>query len=377
MVIMGQVSWRTATTGVVAALLITACSGGSTERSVPRTPTPSRVPVTSSRAELLPDPPIPVYALTGSPDRLVVTNGNEDFRGQGPPSLQVAAFDFPAWRWTRLPNARWTPVALPDGLASVGLVCEPRNEEDELCHVDVATLRWGDEQWHQRRVTRRPLIVNEGGEVDPIGVRGRFAYFIAYRGDVRILRVSADGEVLTLPKPPAPNIDRPATPLCATPRGIETVDSHWADRDIALPGYGPLWRLDDRAAHPRWKRMPGTDPLDMPGANFDCGATGLVVFHAPQTSAFIGRDFVTIAAAGTTPIMQPRPYPCCIPLSGGGLAYHDGADIYRLRDGQWTKHVVHRGTGTDGLWSIVAVGDLVVYHAINQTTQRSELRVVP
>ena len=159
--------------------------GGDDERVRPHPP------VDSSRSDVLPDPPFRLepldpqisvaHYMSGSPDRLVVLSDYGDqwyvppAKTMPPAKRKLAAFDFRRWRWKTLPKPRYDPVALPDGLAAVGLKCGPQEDSNAKCRVEVSTLRWNDTHWRNHVVTKHAEWVHEGGFVEPIGVRGRYA----------------------------------------------------------------------------------------------------------------------------------------------------------------------------------------------------------
>jgi hypothetical protein len=375
---------------VLGALVLASCSGG--EMSGPQI----RLPLLTTRAPVLPEPPL-VFAhhdalsdfatgMTGSVDRLVVTQGYErsgiSYNVSDPPGVKLTVFDFGAWRWRPLPKAHYSPVALPDGLASVGLTCGPKGEDNARCQVEVSTLRWGDADWRDQQVTRHAEWVHEGGSVRLLGVRGKFAYFEADREEAgTVVRLTAAGDVKLLPSVPRPNdvIGQPVTSLpsvtCTTPTGLETVQVLGGLSVGAVVSFGPVLRLDERSQSPRWQTVSGTTPLTAPGVGADrafvCGPDGLVLLHATGTSALIGNRFVTLSSA-----LSPR-FPsggqagfASIPMPDGGLVYSDYQDLHRLIHGDWLSPIPMAGKHP---WT--TVGELVAYQVVSPTTGLLEFHV--
>lgn len=357
-------------------------------------------PVVSSRSPVLPDPPaafVRVDPLTdaptfmsGSPDHLVLSKGygrsGIGTKGSDSAAVPVVAFDFARWRWMSLPNARYDSLALPDGLAGVGLSCGPAEDGNARCQVEVSTLRWGDRHWRNQQVTTHAEWVHEGGSVEPLGVRGAWAYFKVSRESSHrvVVRVGADGEVRMLPPLPQEVVQEsgPVTEqvpvTCVTARGLDTVRSHVAYGAAPVNiTFGPVLRLDDRQDHPRWRTLPGTAPLAAPGAGaeraFVCGPDGLVLLHATGTSAWIGNRFVTVSSAPTPPFPHGGlANLTALPFPVGGLVSSDHRDLHPLRKGVWEPAIAQAAKQP---WTIV--GELVAYQVVNPTTGITELHVSP
>jgi hypothetical protein len=360
----------------------------------------SHLPVQTSRVKVLANPPLPGHLpfnashyLIGSPDRLVVARGTRQRTSsldQAP--LAVAAYDFRRTRWSRLPDAPTFPVALPEGLVAVDIPCARRDRSKMDCQVRLSTLRWDDRAWEHQQVTKRAVTVDiEIGDIDwgvqPLGVRNRWAFFRVYRyRDQRILKVSVDGRVRTLPKAPVPG-----TPMfhddviCVSPGGLDTVA-----RQIAVAGnppgsgtgpvtFGPVHHLDDRIARPRWDMVPDTDPLTVPGpGEFECGGRGPVFMSPPTTIAWTHDRLVTVAREGTpAPPRHAGLSKTTAPLADGGFAFRDDRSVHRLRDGHWQEWPILTKPGDDQLFELTTVGDLIVYQVLIYNTDRTELRVIP
>jgi hypothetical protein len=386
--------------GVVATMLLGACSTGSGSSTAMHT----HPPIDTSRSAVLPDPPfvldtlapagISSHLLSGSPDRVVVVSDYGDFQYvPGSPTLpgparRLAAFDFRRWRWKTLPKPRYDPVALPDGLAAVGLKCGPDQDSNRKCRVEVSTLRWSDKHWRNQVVTKHPEWVHEGGGVDLVGVRGRYAYFQAHREMHRIfLRVSASGDVRKLPVVPlraqlegVPETALPSA-TCVTARGVDTVWLRYGKSSFA-PGEdpsesieaGPVKHLDVLSLKPRWRTAPATEPIAGPErGSFACGRQGVLLLHSSGTSVWTGKKFATLTAASSpTPPDGLTVYFTAKSLADGGLVISDGLYLHRLHDGVWDDPPL---PGERLPWT--TVGNLIVYEATNPTTHRVELHAIP
>lgn len=309
-------------------------------------------------------------------------------RTMPPAARKLAAFDFRRWRWKTLPKPRYDPVALPDGLAAVGLKCGPDQDSNRKCRVEVSTLRWDDKHWRNQVVTKRSEWVHEGGGVDLVGVRGRYAYFQAHREMHQVfLRVSASGEVRKLPVIPrqAQLIGVPETALpsatCVTPRGVDTVWLRYGKSSFG-PGEdpnasiepGPIKHLDVRSAKPRWRTVPDTDPLVWPErGGFACVKQGLLLVHPSGTSVWTGEKFATLTDAPSPPSpVGLTTYATAKSLADGGLVISEGLYLSRLRNGVWDEPPL-----PDERLPWTTVGNLIVYEATNPTTHTVQLHTIP
>jgi len=357
--------------------------------------------VRTTKHKVLPPPPAPFATrgrasgwdwLTGSPDRLVMARyrGN-NYSSLDQNSMAVAAFDFRSNRWRQLPDSRYVPAALPDGLVAVGIPCERVSEYTMDCQVEVSTLHWDDTRWRHQQVTKQAVRADiDVGDINSgaylLGVRGDSAYFRAFRGDdEQLLRVDVDGQVQRLPLVPVP----PATDVfhddetCPAPGGLisvakqTTVGGDPPGTGLGTSSYGPIHRLDVRAAKPRWRIVPDTSSLAVPSTGrFVCGAEGLVLMAPPKTSTWAEDRFVTLAPIGTPQPPDPRPERNTFPLADGELAFADDRAVHWLRGRRWREKPVLTKPGDDQLFDIATVGDLIVYQVLIYDTDRTELRVI-
>ena len=247
---------------VAGVVLIAGCGTSAPQHSSDGTSHPA---VTSTRVTTLPPPPIQIdqspasvesTSMSGSPDRLVVTHGVEPSgTSSHRADLAVASFDFRSGSWQRLPNAPWVPIALPDGLAGVGLECGSDEDSNAPCQVEVATLRWDDKEWHHQQATEHPVTIHEGGFIEPLGARGPWAYFqVSRERDRRIIRVNAEGEIRTLPARPVGdlNVNEVKPVLCVAPDGLDTVHVTYDGR--LHSGWCQLLRVPQSGAGPAPRR---------------------------------------------------------------------------------------------------------------------------
>jgi hypothetical protein len=330
--------------------------------------------------------------LSGTSDRLVVASESRDYVTPTYPSrpVRLSVFDLRRWRWSRLPDSRWTPVALPDGVVGVGAVCNRVREEGETsCRVQVSTLRWSQRRWRHRWVGRRAHVDLVSCCIWPLGVRGDRAYLTVPHGrSAKVLGVRADGDVRTLPVHPGADPLRPengqyfSTSLrCISSRGIDVLQSTSGRTAAGETEFtGPMRHLTDRSARPRWS-VARRAPVPLPGIGvFVCGPRGVVMLHSPGTSEWDGRRFVTTVASGT-PTQTPRytmPAGCCTPLADGGFAWDDGYKVFRLRGRGWETHE-GAASATEIVRDRTAVGNLVVYAVLDWAVdgQSMSLRVIP
>jgi hypothetical protein len=352
-------------------------------------------PVRTTRLRVIPDPPLrkatSVSAgyrnylgdrLSGSPNRLVVARTYPAARPIGVGPVRLAAFDFLSRKWQRLPTARTRPFALPDGLIAVRSPCTPIDRETEACRIEVATLRWGDDEWHRRLLPARavPMPRSDDVEVDEgvryIGARRGDAYVQVYRDrDERLFRVRVDGRVTPLPR-----ISRSTLGFgeitCATRRGLDTV---WATGSGGVgTSYGPIRHLDDRARRPVWRTVAGSEVAETARASaVVCGGRGPVLMDGGRTVDWDGRRWVTVVGSGT-PAPPPDGFgldPRTAPLASGGFAFQNDIDVRWLERRHWHALPPFSKPGGDQLLGMTTVGDLVVYQVGLYRTDRTQLRV--